>query len=637
MAKKSVLSLLPALTILGAILFLAAMNGYAQSSEKAECEWEKINNQLTEKIKNSTKENFVFYLTELASVNFASDADDNLKGLLNFLEEIESEREKLTHEDKKHVLYLKAECNYKLKKYNPARKQYLQLKLILDDKEDPLFLEVQTRLKQTSKKAKRARFKDKSINLQQYLPYFLISLLILILFSFIFNRWHRWFLKRSKKDTSYSFASEIVPGKKLIKLEQMCRQDGRASEQDVKEYKEGDHAGRDNKSGTYACLIVEGHEMIERVNKCAPYPIALISKIPLRRWLSPFWIYTLLGFVFVILWGSSSYSLDGMIFEEGHNMGIIKLGFLAALVISSLTGIRIMSQKTIGSLDELVSMMEGRSPGPKTGKKKDHRPQSIRGLEEWIKSLFRSPWQFFAVLPILAIISLRMHIAGKSFTSAAFVIDYFFIFLLVLLVCPVIWLLGRSLLVLDKICTMEDLSINPLSPLKTMGLQKWTSVIGTYAITGSIVLTFGISIPVVCDFICGKLEFSSWFWFILIFPLLIVYWVYPYQKLASLVKSLKVKRMHFFKTKISQIFNEWVFEEELLKKLGQKNIAESRAEMFERLKPQLHHMDTYYNAFKRIDQSPESFFDLNSVVELAKAIGLPSLFALLLTLLSQLY
>jgi hypothetical protein len=234
MARKSALSLLPALTILGAILFLAAMNGYTQSSEKAECEWEEINNQikkiegakneefssalnelksfnllsctddnleyllnflkekeskkdltvknkeyidclitkcnyilwkpknnqLTEKIKNSTKENFGFYLTELASVNLASDADDNLRGLLSFLEEIESE--KLTHEDKKHVLYLKAECNYKLKKYNPARKQYLQLKLILDDKEDPLFLEVQTRLKQTSKKAKRARFKDKS-------------------------------------------------------------------------------------------------------------------------------------------------------------------------------------------------------------------------------------------------------------------------------------------------------------------------------------------------------------------------------------------------------------------------------------------------------------------------------------------
>jgi hypothetical protein len=39
MARKSALSLLPALTILGAILFLAAMNGYAQSSEKAEKLW----------------------------------------------------------------------------------------------------------------------------------------------------------------------------------------------------------------------------------------------------------------------------------------------------------------------------------------------------------------------------------------------------------------------------------------------------------------------------------------------------------------------------------------------------------------------------------------------------------------------
>jgi hypothetical protein len=439
-------------------------------------------------------------------------------------------------------------------------------------------------------------------------------------------------LKRCKKDTSCSCGSEIVPGKELIKLEQMREQDGRASEQDVKEYKEGDHAGRDKKSGTYACLIVEGHEMIERVNKCAPYPVAWISKIPLIKRLPPFWIFTLFGFIFVPLWGFFSYHWGG-IFQDGDPMGIIKLGFLAALVISSLTGIRIMSQKTIDSLDEVVSMMEGRGPEPKTGKKKDPSPQSIRDLEEWIKSLFRSPWQFFIVFLIFATLIVKSILTKENLIN----IDLPFIFLLLMLVCPILWLLGRSLVVLHKICTMEDLSVNPLSPLKTMGLQKWTSVIGTYAIAGSIVLTFGISIPVVCDFICEKLEFSSWFWFILIFPLLIVYWVYPYQKLASLVKSIKVKRMHFFKTKISQIFNEWVFEEELLKKLGQKNIAESRADMFKRLKPQLRHMDTYYNAFKRIDQSPESFFDLSSVVELGKAIGLPSLFAFLLTLLSQLY
>lgn len=46
-------------------------------------------------------------------------------------------------------------------------------------------------------------------------------------------------------------------------------------------------------------------------------------------------------------------------------------------------------------------------------------------------------------------------------------------------------------------------------------------------------------------------------------------------------------------------------------------------------------MDRYYEVFKKIEQSPESYFNLSSVLELAKAMGIPSLFALVVALLSM--
>jgi hypothetical protein len=178
--------------------------------------------------------------------------------------------------------------------------------------------------------------------------------------------------------------------------------------------------------------------------------------------------------------------------------------------------------------------------------------------------------------------------------------------------------------------------------MKTMGLEKWIGVIGTYAVTGSMVLTFGCSIPIINDYLVGGgREPMSWFWFALFWPLLTLYWIYPYQKLSKLVKSKKTRRMHFLKTRMSQIFNEWVeCEERLLEKIEEKTsgaaegqnvccvIHQCRNEMFCDIDPQLSQMERYHKIFKKIDESPESYVDLSSALELARALGIPSFFAL---------
>lgn len=602
--------------------------------------------EISEKIKtiiDSKDEEFRIRLMELAADRFSSGAKTDLEKLRRELTKIESgiksPRKNIL------ILFLQAETNYRLKEFQDAHRQYLQLKFSLDDNSDPLFSEVERRLETAAKKIasmrKKASFEDKINKIKPNLS-FLYVLVLLIFITYLFLIWHRKFSPTEKgkdvissDDYSKESPSTIVPKKSLISLDELCKQDGRVSFSAVKKYeanRENWKPKEEDQTSKYARLIFEGHEMIKRVNQLAPYPLAVVSRVPLINRFPPFWRYTLIGFIFIILWGFFK-DISG---ENFTSVSYVSLFLIAALVISSLTGLRIMATNTINSLDELVCMMEVvEDPRPS-----EKIPQSIRELEKWIRELFRGPWQFYVVMIIFIIILSRSSYLNTIFNQHNYspLIELIFILLILLITCPIIWFILASLFTLNKIYKMKDLAVNPLSPIKTMGLEKWISLIGTCNVTASIVLTFGCSIPVITGYINGNGS-GRWFWFTIIMPLLFVYWVYPYLKLGELVKDMKRKRMQFTKSRIAQIFNAWVkFEEDQLEEVEKRKASDTkcdieeifgyRTEMMEKLKPHLDTMENYYKVFKKIDESPQSYIDVYSALELAKAMGIPSLFAI---------
>ncbi len=101
--------------------------------------------------------------------------------------------------------------------------------------------------------------------------------------------------------------------------------------------------------------------------------------------------------------------------------------------------------------------------------------------------------------------------------------------------------------------------------------------------------------------------------------------------------------MNFVKTKISLLFDDWIKSENMILQNSEKQIESGKEsiKMIEKMENEkikivskLDEMERYYNVFKKIEESPESYFDLNSALELAKVMGFPSLFALISALLS---
>ena len=102
--------------------------------------------------------------------------------------------------------------------------------------------------------------------------------------------------------------------------------------------------------------------------------------------------------------------------------------------------------------------------------------------------------------------------------------------------------------------------------------------------------------------------------------------------------------MNFIKTKLSILYNEWVESETKILKHTErlenedehdpKTCASDPRKEKEKIKEKLVEMENYYKVFQLIEKSPESYFDLNSALELAKVLGFPSLFALASALLS---
>jgi hypothetical protein len=417
----------------------------------------------------------------------------------------------------------------------------------------------------------------------------------------------------------------------------MANQDGRCSIDAIHEYdnlEEGEWetlSEEQKEKLQSARLIVEGHRMILEVNQLPPYPLKMLAIIPILGTCSPFWRQTVFGFVFVGFWYLTNYLVGVSDILSG-----LSFFLLAAFVISSLAGIQIMAAKTVHSIDEIVCMLE---PDPEL--------KSIRYLGKWIERLFRSPRQlhFFAV--IVPLIAYTLYSGGDLINLDeqghvdGFNINILFFAFLVWITSSLIWFLIGSLIMMNRVYNLKDLSMNPLSPSKTIGLEKWISVIGTYNIVCSMVLSFGCAIPVYFNYLAGKKTIYGSFWFFIITPILIFYWIYPYIKVGNLVKSKKIQRMNFVKTKISILFNEWVNTEKKVLKYSetQKELGIDTSEIeLENVTGKIHqkldNMDRYYNIFKKIEDSPESYFDMSSALELAKALGFPSLFAIITALLS---
>ena len=90
--------------------------------------------------------------------------------------------------------------------------------------------------------------------------------------------------------------------------------------------------------------------------------------------------------------------------------------------------------------------------------------------------------------------------------------------------------------------------------------------------------------------------------------------------------------MHLFKIRIAEIFDQWLkHERERISSVAAPAQPGSAGDMTipEEQMRLLDEMDRYYQVFQKIDASPDSYIDMHSVLELGRAIGIPSLFALL--------
>ncbi|MCP3940910.1 MAG: hypothetical protein GY710_05435 [Desulfobacteraceae bacterium] len=533
----SVFSIVSALSFAG---FCAAENSSPPPPDHDELT-EKIFNLLYQKKENTEQ----FKKVELK---------DLLKELANL------EKNTTNEGDKNAIIFVRAESYYRLGKPKKAYVAFFRVKLRLNTKDHPLYPIVEKRLKKLARELKPMKKPKKDH------AHIDLAILVSILFAIFGIILIVYDLKRSKRQR---YDARILDKNSLISYEEMREQDGRCSKNAVSEYlnwrkelpdeqKSWDELSPAKREKLkYARLIIKGHDMIEKVNKKAPYPISFISKIPYLNTIPHYWQYIITGVVFVGLWKG----VESVGFCTEKSFG--EYALLATFVISCLSGIRIMAEKTINALDELVSMLEP-----------DGAEKSIKKLSRWVENLFRSHRQyyFFVIVMITVVFSLYYKNDLILKNSIQLNLDIIFCIFLVWIASSLIWFLTGSLFLMHKLCNLKDLSMNPLSPSKTMGLEKMISVIGTYNIVCSMVSSFGCSIAVYQAVKEGQNPLQGSFWFFFITPMLIFYWIYPYIKIGNLVKAKKINRMNFVKTKISLLFNEWKTSEDNLQYINEEKI-----------------------------------------------------------------
>jgi len=334
--------------------------------------------------------------------------------------------------------------------------------------------------------------------------------------------------------------------------------------------------------------------MVEQLSVHVPYPICIISRIPGYKPGRRLWYYMASGSALSML-ATWVFSFGSPVAFREHVMFFF---LLTATLVAALTGIHIMTRRTLHSIEKIATMIGS--------------DDTLERLGQQIRIMFRSPWQFFVAFVLYGL----FFIISEGQLPSIHVV----VILIIFVVSPIHWMMISSLFFTRELCKLENLSVNPLSPLKTWGLQKWIAVIGTFATTGSIIITFSASIPVIMQW--EHLRGKDLFWICAMLPLLLAYWIYPYFKIRKMVREFKLQRMHFIKANISIAYDKW----QALTSKEPENVDAERREEIER---QMDRLNRYHGLFKVIDQSPEFFVDFYSILELAKVMGFPSLFALI--------
>lgn len=518
-----------------------------------------------------------------------------------------------------HPLFLLAQANMKVKDYKTAHRQLMGLRMSSSIKKSPYEDPIAKMLATSAAMIRESHAKtlgDKLTDMTEIFYHtarnrFIVILMTAFLLTFFFYQWHLQFKKHSSGSMALTEIIGRIPklhnpsriflswllenrGRKLFRVPVFCEEDINLKEHRQVERLSGEFIGGTTVSGNLS------HDMVRRLSFYAPYPITLIAQLPGYKPQRHFWYYMTCGVVLSMI--------ATWVFSFGKPMTLqdkATLFFLlTATIVAALTGIRIMARQMLKCLREIATMLES--------------PSDLLKVETEALVMFRDPWQFFVAFVVYG---LFFTVSKNQLPSSHIVV-----ILIISVMAPIHWMMISSLLFTRVLCNMQNLSINPLSPLKTWGLQKWIAVIGTFATTGSIIITFGSTIPIMTNW--ENLTGRDLFWVCVMLPLLLAYWVYPYFRIRELVRRFKLARMHFIKKHISQAYDNWQ-----LLTADAAGPEGANAAQLKDVEKQMDRLNQYYALFKVIDKSPEFFVDIYSVMELAKVMGFPSLFALLVSLL----
>ena len=328
-------------------------------------------------------------------------------------------------------------------------------------------------------------------------------------------------------------------------------------------------------------LILDGYFLIRKANrKFVPYslyPLKWICSYSCRPFCYiPSWLahslFSLLVMTLSILVGIALVDVnfqDGWAvnFQDGREALKENWGFyfllMAAMLAGGLELIYYMARKTIGAIDELVSMLEPDTyecweKRRKEGKTED---SSIEELREWLKTLLIPPsFKPVGIACFLILLILFRHaLMGWVLAPTSILIAFYvFLVIIVVFVMPMLWLAGASIWFTNRISSHPDLDINPLAPVKTYGLQKWMSVVGSYAFSLFSIFALGAFFIVRAPF-TDILAFGvvKYFPFFFMIPFMLFYFIYPHGILRKLIRDKKKYRMRQLQAEISKAFDEW--------------------------------------------------------------------------------
>jgi hypothetical protein len=415
-----------------------------------------------------------------------------------------------------------------------------------------------------------------------------------------------------KKDKDW----EELKGYSIEKLREELDKERKQKEQ--KEQKELQECPHKKYIGELLCkkLILDGYFLIRKANReFVPYSLYPLKwSLSLFRYL-PSWLahslFSLLVMTLSILVGivASGYWNFQDWWEAFKGNWLFYFLLMAAILAGGLELIYYMARKAIGAIDELVSMLEPDTYECWEKMGGETEDSSIEELGKWLRTLLIPPsFKPVGIACFLILLILFRHaLMGWVLAPTSILIAFYvFLVIIVVFVMPMLWLAGASIWFTNRISSHPDLDINPLAPVKTYGLQKWISVVGSYAFSLFSIFTFGTFLIIKAPFTdiqaFGVVRYFPFFFMI---PFMLFYFIYPHGILRKLIRKKKKYRMRHLQTEISKAFDEW-----------EKSGFSERADVLEK-------MNKSYEVFKKIDVTKESFWDFEAILTFFKATLIP--------------